>query len=104
MKNATIVLAVFLAIAAPAATYADPTGGYIKVRVVNSHGDDHPVEMVDNICKRVVFSKRIVGHATLDAQVCSYDMGKGDVTLRNLQSGARQHYRGFIDNAKLEVP
>lgn len=104
MRTVFIPLAFLLAAAVAAPLGAGPMGEYITVRVVNSHAYDHPVEMYDNVCKRVVFSRRIVGHATLNAQVCAFDMGKGDVTLRNLQTGAQQHYKGFIDNAKLEVP
>jgi hypothetical protein len=89
-----------LAIAAPSS--AD--SGYINIEIVNNGTDDQRVSLVDNLCEDLVLEKRILAHGILPASVCSRDMGRGDVTIRNLETGAEQRHRGIHSGAQIGMP
>jgi hypothetical protein len=91
-----------LLLAAP--TLARAQDGYINIRVVNHGAYDARVALVDNICNRLVLEKRIVADAELPAQVCARGMDRGDVTIRNLETGAEQRHRDLLDGDQVPTP
>jgi len=104
MQPTAPLLSAVLLTAAGVDAAADPPGRPIDISIVNSSGDDLDVEVFDNLCGDVVASGRLVGKSELAAQVCSQDMNRGDVSVRDLRSGAEQRYTDVLDGANLEAP
>ncbi|UHD15108.1 hypothetical protein [Thiocapsa bogorovii] len=103
MQPRTVLMGlVFLAIAPM--SNADGLGQPITVEIVNPGFDERMIEVVDNICREVVVSAPLAAEASVSAHVCTRDMGKGDVTVRNTLTGAKQRHAGVIGDAQLTAP
>ncbi|MGB5830872.1 MAG: hypothetical protein WBG92_02635 [Thiohalocapsa sp.] len=104
LNREIIALAAIALIGSGIPTSANALGEYIDVRIVNPGTRDSDMEVIDNICERVVLSKPMVAESMLAAQICAHDMGKGDLTIRNSQTGAEQRHRDVMENASVPVP
>lgn len=89
-----------LAVVAPA--LAD--NGYINIEIVNNGVNDQRVAVVDKICQDLVLEKRVIAHGILPAQVCAREMGRGDITIRNLETGDERRHAGILDGARVQTP
>ncbi|NEX17816.1 MAG: hypothetical protein C1943_14645 [Halochromatium sp.] len=78
--------------------------GYINIEIVNDGQYDQRIAVVDNICHLLVLERRIIADGLMPAQVCSRKMNRGNVTLRNLESGAEREFPNVLDGDQLNVP
>ncbi len=84
-----------------------PAGGLgqpITIRIVNPGFDERMIEVVDNICRRVVMSATLAAESSVRAHVCTRGMNRGDVTVRNTLTGAQQRHADIIGDARLTAP
>jgi len=86
------------------ASAAAADDGDINVLIVNDGAYDQRVAVIDNICKRPVLEKRLVANGELPAQVCAREMGRGDLTIRDLDTGAQRRHRGILDGDRIATP
>jgi hypothetical protein len=86
------------------ASVAAADNGYIDILIVNDGDDDQRVAVIDNICNRQVLEKRIIADGELPAQVCAREMGRGDVTVRNLATGGERRERNLLDGDRIATP
>jgi len=77
---------------------------YIDVRIINDSGEALQISVYDNVCGVMLLEKRLVRNAETSAQLCTQDMDRGDVTIRNLETGAVRHYRDVLGGANLVAP
>ena len=77
---------------------------YINVRIINNGGSELQISVYDNVCGVMLLEKRLVRDAETSAQLCTQGMDKGDVTIRNLETGAVRHYRDVLGGATLAAP
>ena len=77
---------------------------YINVRIINDSREELRVSVYDNVCGVMLLEKRLVRNGEIDAQLCTQGMDKGDVTIRNLETGAVRHYQNVVGGAKLAAP
>jgi len=77
---------------------------YINVRIINDSRDELRVSVYDNVCGVMLLEKRLVRNGEIDAQLCTQGMDKGDVTIRNLLTGAERRYQSVVRGAKLAAP
>lgn len=96
--------AVGLAILSSLCSTALADSGYINIEVVNDSSYDQRVAVTDNICGNLVLEKRIIADGRLPAQVCARDMGRGNVTIRNLETGSERQYQGILDGDRVQTP
>lgn len=85
-------------------TGAQADDGYINIEIVNGGPYDQRIAVVDDICQQLVLERRIVADGMMPARVCARQMDRGQVTLRNLETGAEREYRGVLDGDRLSVP
>jgi hypothetical protein len=85
-------------------TTANADSGYIDIEVVNNGEYDQRVAVVDNICRTLVLEKRIIADGRLAARVCARNMGRADVTVRNLESGTERRYQGILNGDQVQAP
>jgi hypothetical protein len=78
--------------------------GYIDVEIVNNSTYDQEIAVVDNICRTVVLERRIVADGRIPARVCARNMNRGDLTIRNLETGSERQYRGILNGDRVQVP
>jgi hypothetical protein len=77
---------------------------YIDVGIVNNSGEVQQISVYDNVCGVLILEKRLVRDAETSAQLCTEGMDRGDVTIRNLETGAERRYRGVLGGARLAAP
>lgn len=78
--------------------------GYINIEIINDSHIDRRIRVIDNICELMVLERRLVGDGMIPAQVCSRDMGRGDITVVNLETGAERRYQDFLNGDRLKAP
>lgn len=77
---------------------------YINVRIINNSGEDVRISVYDNVCGVMLLEKRLVRDGETSAQLCTQGMDRGDVTVRNLETGAERRHQGVLGGAKLVAP
>ena len=106
MRRTTLVLlalAVPLACAA-AACRAQVPDGYIDLQIVNPSPVVRRTAVYDNVCDELVLDKPVDGNGAIPVQVCARGMGRGDVTVRNIDTGAEQRHEDVFGGTQIEVP
>lgn len=89
----------------PSAKLAAQTLGQpINLTIVNPSRGAHEIEVIDNVCQRVVLSKVLVGNGMIPIQVCSEGMDRGDVTIRNLLDGETVRFDDVMGGTRLQAP
>lgn len=83
---------------------AQASDGYINIEIVNDGENDQRIAVVDNICQQLVLERRIIADGLVPAQVCARKMDRGQVTIRNLETGAEREYRNVLDGDRLRIP
>lgn len=77
---------------------------YINVRIINNRGEDVRISVYDNVCGVMLLEKRLVRDGETSAQLCTQGMDRGDVTVRNLETGAERRYQSVLGGARLVAP
>ena len=77
---------------------------YIDVGIVNNSGEVQQISVYDNVCGVLILEKRLVRDGETSAQLCTEGMDRGDVTIRNLETGAERRDRGVLGGARLAAP
>ncbi|MFB1489642.1 MULTISPECIES: hypothetical protein [unclassified Thiocapsa] len=103
MHHRVILLGLLLLTIVPM-PYAGGLGQPITVHIVNPGFDERMIEVVDNICRRVVMSATLAAESSVAAHVCTRGINKGDVTVRNTLTGAQQRHADIIGDARLTAP
>jgi hypothetical protein len=99
-----VALTGLLLLAIAPMSYAGGLGHPITISIVNPGFDERMIEVVDNICRRVVVSATLAGESSVRAHVCTRGINKGDVTIRNTLTGAQQRHSDIINDARLRAP
>jgi hypothetical protein len=98
------IAALFAAALFPLLELGAQQEGYINIEIINDSHSDRRIRVVDNICELMVLERRLVGDGMIPAQVCSRRMGRGDITIVNLETGAEKRYQNFLGGDRLTAP
>ena len=104
MRNRLFTTASVLLVLCALSTNALADSGYIDVEIVNNGEYDQQVTVIDNICRTVVLEQRIIANGSLPARVCARNMSRGDLTIRNLETGREQQHQGILNGDSVQVP
>jgi hypothetical protein len=103
-KKLVMVISVVVCVLASSTGLTQQQSDYIIVRIINDGGEALRISAYDNVCGVTLLEKVLVRNAETSAQLCTQGMDKGDVTIRNLETGAVRHYRDVLGGAKLAAP
>jgi hypothetical protein len=105
MKRVLLLVAAVVASSlVPSTGMTQQLSDYINVRIINDRGSDLRISAYDNVCGVMLLEKRLARSAEISAQLCTQGMDKGDVTVRNLETGAERRYQSVLRGARLAAP
>jgi hypothetical protein len=84
-------------------TLAEDLAPNIFIRIHSPHGDDREVQVVDEVCERLVWDGRLGSRNYETIEVCSR-MGRGEISIIDLRSGQREHHRDVLDGMWFATP
>ena len=104
IKLPLMVVSFFAFLLASSIGMTQQQSDYITVRIINNAGEALQVSVYDNVCGVMLLEKRLVRDAETSAELCTQGMDKGDVTIRNLETGTERRYRDVLGGARLVAP
>ncbi len=103
-KKLLMVVSVVICVLTSSTGLTQQQSDYIIVSIINNSGEALRISAYDNVCGVMLLEKRLVRDAETSAELCTQGMDKGDVTIRNLETGAVRHYQNVVGGTKLAAP
>lgn len=105
MNNMRLMVSVLVMSACASSTgMAQQLSDYITVGVVNNTGVELRISVYDNVCGVMLLEKRLVRNGETSTELCTQGMDRGDVTIRNLETGVERRFQGVLGGARLAAP